>query len=86
MAAEVMLTQEIRRLTADLLGVLQDQLGSSTTELTASQRDPSVGPLNLIQVQLLRRVRQEDDDDTNRLRDLLRLSTQGISAGMRATG
>jgi len=33
MAAEVMLAQEVRRLTADLMEVLQEQLGATTTEL-----------------------------------------------------
>ena len=33
MAAEVMLAQEVRRLTADLMEVLQEQLGPTTTEL-----------------------------------------------------
>ena len=33
MAAEVMLAQEVRRLTADLMEVLQEQLGPAATEL-----------------------------------------------------
>jgi phosphoenolpyruvate carboxylase len=50
------------------------------------QRNPNVDPLNLIQVQLLRRVRDGADGAADRLRDLVRLSIQGISAGMRTTG
>jgi phosphoenolpyruvate carboxylase len=49
------------------------------------ERDPHVDPLNLIQVELLRRLRHHQGD-TEELRDLLRLSIQGISAGMRTTG
>lgn len=49
------------------------------------ERDPHVDPLNLIQVELLRRLRHIPED-AEELRDLLRLSIQGISAGMRTTG
>jgi len=49
------------------------------------ERDPHVDPLNLIQVELLRRLRHSQGDPEE-LRDLLRLSIQGISAGMRTTG
>ncbi|MFH1569056.1 MAG: phosphoenolpyruvate carboxylase [Gemmatimonadota bacterium] len=60
-----------------------------------AERNPLVEPLSLIQVELMRRRRAarqvgETTDATapgdERLRDLLRLSIQGISAGMRATG
>ncbi len=47
-------------------------------------RNPYVDPLNLIQVELLRRLRQTDDD--NRLRDALLVTVNGIAAGMRNTG
>lgn len=54
------------------------------------QRNPNVDPLNLIQVDLLRRSRDAADrgeeDAAEALRDLVRLSIQGISAGMRTTG
>lgn len=49
------------------------------------ERDPHVDPLNLIQVELLRRLRHSQGDPEE-LRDLLRLSIQGVSAGMRTTG
>lgn len=54
------------------------------------QRNPNVDPLNMVQVNLLRRlwdladVGDESAEET--LRDLIRLSIQGISAGMRTTG
>jgi phosphoenolpyruvate carboxylase len=52
-------------------------------------RNPSVDPLNLIQVEFMRRRRNEveaDPDAGERHRDLLRLCVQGIAAGMRTTG
>jgi phosphoenolpyruvate carboxylase len=47
-------------------------------------RNPYVDPLNLMQVELLRRLRQTDDDD--RIRDALLVTVNGIAAGMRNTG
>lgn len=52
-------------------------------------RNPYIDPLNLIQIELLRRRRTLAADDPQRqeeLRDLLRLTVQGIAAGMRTTG
>jgi phosphoenolpyruvate carboxylase len=52
-------------------------------------RNPYVDPLNLIQVEFMRRRRVEiaADPDAGELhRDLLRLCVQGIAAGMRTTG
>ncbi len=53
-------------------------------------RNPYVDPLNLIQIELLRRRRKlngaADAEDHQRLRELLRLSVQGVAAGMRTTG
>lgn len=53
-------------------------------------RNPDVDPLNLIQIELLRRRRKlhetTDELEKQRLRDLLRLSVQGVAAGMRTTG
>lgn len=53
-------------------------------------RNPDVDPLNLIQIELLRRRRAlngaADDEEHQRLRELLRLSVQGVAAGMRTTG
>lgn len=53
-------------------------------------RNPYIDPLNLIQIDLLRRRRSLPNDATEeegqRLRDLLRLTVQGIAAGMRTTG
>ena len=53
-------------------------------------RNPYIDPLNLIQIELLRRRRKSSvdlsDEDAERLRGLLRLTVQGIAAGMRTTG
>jgi phosphoenolpyruvate carboxylase len=53
-------------------------------------RNPYIDPLNLIQVDLLRRRRtlpvEASDAEREQLRDLLRLTVQGIAAGMRTTG
>lgn len=53
-------------------------------------RNPDIDPLNLIQIELLQRRRrvaaESDPAELQRLRELLRLSVQGIAAGMRTTG
>ena len=53
-------------------------------------RNPYIDPLNLIQVEMLRRRRTLPADATDaqreQLRDLLRLTVQGVAAGMRTTG
>ena len=47
-------------------------------------RNPYVDPINLVQVELLRRVRSGDGDP--RLRHALMVTINGIAAGMRNTG
>ena len=53
-------------------------------------RNPSIDPLNLIQIEFMRRRRAELEADPSAAgdhhRDLLRLCVQGIAAGMRTTG
>lgn len=73
----------------DLMG--GSELLSSTPWLQSSieVRNPYIDPLNLIQIELLRRKRQvqaEAGPESESLRDLLRLTVQGIAAGMRTTG
>ncbi|QDT37111.1 phosphoenolpyruvate carboxylase [Stratiformator vulcanicus] len=58
-----------------------------------AERNPYVDPLNLIQIELIKRLRvldaEEDDaseDERERLRELVRLSIQGVAAGLRTTG
>lgn len=69
---------------ADLLA------GVPWLQSSIQQRNPKVDPLNLVQVNLLRRLRDVgnggDESAEEPLRDLIRLSIQGISAGMRTTG
>lgn len=54
------------------------------------QRNPNIDPMNMIQVNLLRRLRdldpEADPQAAESLRELVRLTIQGISAGMRTTG
>jgi phosphoenolpyruvate carboxylase len=47
-------------------------------------RNPYVDPINILQVELLRRLRSEEHDD--RLLDAFRTTVTGIAAGMRNTG
>lgn len=53
-------------------------------------RNPYVDPLNLIQIELIRRLRGLDADAPDKvrepLRDLVRLTIQGIASGLRTTG
>jgi phosphoenolpyruvate carboxylase len=49
-------------------------------------RNPSVDPLNLIQIEFLRRRRAEEPREVGPLREILRLAVQGIASGMRTTG
>ncbi|KAH6762985.1 phosphoenolpyruvate carboxylase 4 [Perilla frutescens var. hirtella] len=47
-------------------------------------RLPYLNPLNMLQVEILKRLRR--DDDNNKLRDALLITINGIAAGMRNTG
>lgn len=47
-------------------------------------RLPFLNPMNMLQVEILRRLRR--DDDNNKLRDALLITINGIAAGMRNTG
>ncbi|MFN3193982.1 MAG: phosphoenolpyruvate carboxylase [Aureliella sp.] len=49
------------------------------------KRNPYLDPLNLAQIDLLRRIRKADQSDPQ-LTNLVRLSIQGIAAGLRTTG
>jgi phosphoenolpyruvate carboxylase len=47
-------------------------------------RNPYVDPINLVQIEVIRRLRQGDEDP--RLRDAFVVTVNGIAAGMRNTG
>jgi phosphoenolpyruvate carboxylase len=51
-------------------------------------RNPYVDPINLLQVELLRRLRAGGDggETTDRLRHALLITINGVAAGMRNTG
>ena len=47
-------------------------------------RNPHVDPINVMQVEILRRLRSQPDN--RQLRDALLLTINGVAAGMRNTG
>ncbi len=50
-------------------------------------RNPYVDPMNYIQVALLRRLRENPGEaEAEEMRDAVRLSVNGIAAGLRNTG
>lgn len=53
---------------------------------SVANRNPYVDPLNLSQIDLLRRIRSEGGESDPELTNLVRLSIQGIAAGLRTTG
>ncbi|EMS56511.1 Phosphoenolpyruvate carboxylase 4 [Triticum urartu] len=66
---------------------------SGHTKLSANNRSlrrliesrlPYLNPMNMLQVEVLRRLRR--DDDNHKLRDVLLITINGIAAGMRNTG
>lgn len=53
---------------------------------SVANRNPYVDPLNLSQINLLTRIRSEGGESDPELTNLVRLSIQGIAAGLRTTG
>jgi phosphoenolpyruvate carboxylase len=70
----------------------QPQLLEEVTWLQHSirLRNPNTDPLNLLQVEWLRRLREAqrsgDEQQAKECRELLRLTIEGVAAGMRTTG
>lgn len=64
--------------------------GTPWLQQSILERNPSVDPLNLIQIELIRRMRtaMEDgkEDVADRLGQLVRLTIQGVASGLRTTG
>ena len=57
---------------------------NKTLRRLITMRDPYIDPINTLQVEILRRLR--NDPDSQHLRDALLISINGIAAGMRNTG
>ena len=50
-------------------------------------RNPCIDPMNYVQVALLRRLRvNPDGPDAEEIKDAVRLSVNGVAAGLRSTG
>jgi phosphoenolpyruvate carboxylase len=81
------LRDRLRKTTASVLAVTgRERLLADNPVLQRSidVRNPYVDPINLVQVELLRRLRRASDDD--RLRHAFLITVNGIAAGMRNTG
>jgi phosphoenolpyruvate carboxylase len=79
-----------RQAVLDVVGE-KELLGSTPWfQSSIEARNPYIDPLNLIQIEFMRRRRMrptgEELAENDPLRDLLRLTVQGIAAGMRTTG
>jgi phosphoenolpyruvate carboxylase len=75
----------------DLIGRQELLGGTPWFQRSIEARNPYIDPLNLVQIEFMRRRRaqpisQMDPAEAERLRELLRLTVQGIAAGMRTTG
>jgi phosphoenolpyruvate carboxylase len=78
-----------RQAILDIVGGKELLGGTPWFQRSIEARNPSVDPLNLIQVEFMRRRRvaiEGDPSATDTHRDLLRLCVQGVAAGMRTTG
>src|SRR5262249_27600431 len=88
-----LISREYKRTREALLALAGgDELLAATPWFQGSVevRNPYIDPLNLIQIELLRRKRalpaEAAESEGPPLRDLLRLTVQGVAAGMRTTG
>jgi phosphoenolpyruvate carboxylase len=93
-----------RQVILDVIGVQELLSGTPWFQASIDVRNPYIDPLNLIQIEFLRRRRAQAGEtpaapaaatpgttetstaQTDPLRDLLRLTVQGVAAGMRTTG
>jgi phosphoenolpyruvate carboxylase len=77
---------EYERSVAAVLSILQrDRLLADDTVLARSiaLRNPYVDPVSLLQIRMLQSYRRQPEA---RMRDAIRLSINGIAAGLRVTG
>ena len=74
-----------RQAILDLTGESELLAGTPWLQASIDVRNPYIDPLNLIQIELLRR-RRAGGEDADRWKHLLRLTIQGVAAGMRTTG
>ncbi|CAH9082129.1 unnamed protein product [Cuscuta epithymum] len=95
---EVLVSPSRQQLGADLRGELlttekyvllvtgHEKLSENNRSLRRliESRLPYLNPMNILQVEILKRLRQ--DTDNNKLRDALLITINGIAAGMRNTG
>ena len=58
--------------------------GAARCRRLIEMRNPHVDPINVMQVEILRRLRSQPDN--RQLRDALLLTINGVAAGMRNTG
>jgi phosphoenolpyruvate carboxylase len=77
-----------RQMLLDLTDRTSLLAGTPWLERSIEVRNPYIDPLNLMQIELIKRRRAAklNPDDADGLRDLARLTLQGIAAGMRTTG
>ncbi len=80
-----------RQAILDLVGEPELLAATPWFQRSIEARNPYIDPLNLIQIEFMQRRRAQASADVDlaeeqRLRDLLRLTVQGIAAGMRTTG
>ena len=85
-----------RQAILDLIGVPELLAATPWFQSSIDVRNPYIDPLNLIQIEFMRRRRalvqneaemsEADKAEAERQRDLLRLTVQGVAAGMRTTG
>ena len=75
-----------RQVILDVVGGGELLAGTPWFRQSIEDRNPHVDPLNLIQIEFMRRSRATREAAEPPYRDLLRLCLQGIAAGMRTTG